>query len=75
MEILKMKKYVLQKTLKEHKQGEIVQLDNNSFFTIYWIKKGVVKPLEQIEQQKTQVKQENAVKQPKKTVKKGNKKK
>ena len=70
-----MKKYVLQKTLKARKAGQIVQLDNNSFFTIYWIKKGVIKPFQQPIQQKVQEKQENAVKQPKKAVKKGSKKK
>ena len=70
-----MKKYVLQKTLKQRKAGQIVQLDNNSFFTIYWLKKGVIKPFEQLKQQKVQEKLENAVKQPKKAVKKGKKKK
>ena len=73
-----MKKYVLQKNIKARKIGQIVELDNNSFFTIYYIKKGIIKPLQddnQIKQQKVQDKQEKTVKQPKKSVKRGNKKK
>ena len=69
-----MKKYVLQKTLKERKAGQIIELDNNSFFTIYWLKKGVISEL-QGKQQKVQDTETNAVKTPKKAVKKGNKKK
>ena len=40
-----MKKYILKKTLKERKAGQIVQLDENSFFTVYWKCKGIIQPL------------------------------
>lgn len=47
-----MKKYILKKTLKERKAGEIIQLDENSFFTAYWKVKGIIQPLKQALQSK-----------------------
>lgn len=69
-----MKKYVLLKTLKERKAGQIILLDENNFFSLYWVKKGVIKPFEQEKPQMIQDQDKNAVKQPKKAVKKGKKK-
>lgn len=75
MEMIRMKKYVLLKTLKERKAGQIVLLDENNFFSMYWVRKGVITPLQQDNPLNIQDKDKKELEQPKKAVKKGKKKK
>ena len=67
--------YVLLKDNNGRKKGDIITLDKNDFFTMYWLKKSIIKPYQQSQAQKVQEKQEIAVKKPKKSMKKGTKKK